>query len=130
MRDYLIDSKIPPRIIFTDYAGFDTFDSIFRAKEIFGAQELIIVSQEFHLPRALFLADSLDIDAIGLSANLRQYAGATSMQLREIPANIKAFANVIFNSQPKFLGEKIPIEGDGRESWDNNPLEPTETSNP
>ncbi|MFH1546017.1 MAG: ElyC/SanA/YdcF family protein [Patescibacteria group bacterium] len=118
MRDYLLERGIPPRDIFTDYAGFDTFDSIFRAQEIFGADELIIVSQEFHLPRALFLAKSLGIEAVGFSANLREYRNAKRMLLRETFANVKAVGDVLFNSQPKFLGEKIPIDGDGRESWD------------
>ena len=118
MRDYLLERGIPPRDIFTDYAGFDTFDSIFRAQEIFGADELIIVSQEFHLPRALFLAKSLGIEAVGFSANLREYQNAKKMRLRETFANVKAVGDVLFNSQPKFLGEKISIEGDGRESWD------------
>ena len=118
MRDYLLDRGIPPRDIFTDYAGFDTFDSIYRAREIFEADDLILVSQEFHLPRALFLAKNLGIKAIGFSANLREYQNTKKMRLREIFANVKAVGNIFFNSQPKFLGEKIPIEGDGRESWD------------
>lgn len=118
MRDYLLESGIPPRAIFTDYAGFDTFDSIFRAREIFEVNEAILVSQEFHLPRAIFLAEKLGIDAVGFSANLQEYLNAKRMQFREIPANVKAVGNILFNSQPKFLGEKIPIDGDGRESWD------------
>lgn len=118
MRDYLLDRGIPPRDIFTDYAGFDTFDSIYRAREIFEADDLILVSQEFHLPRALFLAKNLGIKAIGFSANLREYQNAKKMRLREIFANVKAVGNILFKSQPKFLGEKIPIEEDGRESWD------------
>jgi len=120
MRDYLLDRGIPPRDIFTDYAGFDTFDSIYRAREIFGVDDLILISQEFHLPRTLFLAESLEVKAVGFSANLRKYRGAKRMRLREIFANVKAVGNILFNSQPKFLGEKLPIGGDGRDSWDSS----------
>ena len=124
MRDYLLERGIVPRDIFTDYAGFDTFDSIYRAREIFGANDLILISQEFHLPRALFIAKNLEIEAVGFSANLREYRNARRMRLREILANVKAAGELLlepirklFHSQPKFAGKKIPIEGDGRDSW-------------
>jgi SanA protein len=118
MRDYLLSQNIMPRAIFTDYAGFDTYDSIYRAREIFSVENLIIVTQEFHLPRALFIAKNLDIHAIGFSANLRKYRDNQRMQIREILANVKAFGNLLFHSKPKFLGDEIDIRGDGRESWD------------
>ena len=95
MRDYLLDKGIPPRDIFTDYAGFDTFDSVYRAREIFGADDLILISQEFHLPRTLFLAKKLGIEAVGFSANLREYQGAKKMRMREILANETLEINVL-----------------------------------
>jgi len=117
MRNYLLEAGIPPRIIFTDYAGFDTFDSIFRAREIFGAEKLILISQEFHLPRAIFLAEKLGIEALGFSANLRKYRNQPQMNLREVLANTKAVGNILFNSKPHFLGEKFDLAGDGTKSW-------------
>jgi SanA protein len=119
MRDYLLARNIPPRIIFTDYAGFDTFDSIFRAREIFGAEKLILVSQKFHLPRAIFLAQKLGIDALGFSANLRKYRDETRMNLREILANVKAAGNILLRSEPHFFGEKFDLADDGTKSWAN-----------
>ncbi|MFA6458751.1 MAG: ElyC/SanA/YdcF family protein [Patescibacteria group bacterium] len=117
MRDYLLKQNIPPRAIFTDYAGFDTFDSIYRAREIFGATKLVIVSQEFHLPRAIFLAEKLGIEAVGFSANLRAYTGQTRLNLREIFANVKAVGDILLGTKPHFLGDKFELTGDGRESW-------------
>ena len=117
MRDYLLANSIPPKVIFTDYAGFDTFDSIYRAKEIFGADKLVIVSQEFHLLRAIFLAEKLGIEAVGFSADLHEYRDRIWLNLREIPANTKAAANILFNSKPHFLGEKFDLTGDGTASW-------------
>lgn len=118
MKNYLLDAKIPPRVIFTDYAGFDTFDSIYRAKAIFGATKLVIVSQEFHLPRAIFLAEKLGIEAVGFSANLREYLGQKRLNLREILANVKAVGDILLGAKPHFLGAKFDLTGDGRKSWD------------
>jgi len=117
MRDYFLEQNFLPRVIFTDYAGFDTFDSVVRAREIFGAEKLVIATQEFHLPRAIFLAEKLGIDAIGFSANLREYRDETRMNLREILANVKAAGNILFDSEPHFLGKKFELTGDGTESW-------------
>ncbi len=117
-REYLLERGVLEKDIFLDHAGFDTYDSVYRAKEIFGATSLMIVTQNFHLPRALYIADRLGIKACGQSADLQSYAGAERMETREIFARLKAFLNVKFKSKPRFLGERIDLNSDGRISWD------------
>ena len=94
-------------------AGFSTYESIYRAKEIFGADKVIIVTQEYHLHRALYVAKSLGIDAYGVSADYRTYAGQIGRDLREILARNKDFITSIFKPEPTYLGESIPINGNG-----------------
>ncbi len=118
MKKFLLDRGIPAEDIFLDHAGFDTYDSIYRAKEIFQADDIIIVTQAFHLPRAIYSAQQLGLPAIGIVADRQPYAGMFRNQLRESLARIKAFFNVAVKSQPKFLGEAIPIDGDSSKSWD------------
>jgi len=104
--------------LFVDYAGFDTYSSVYRAKDIFQVSSLIIVTQDFHLPRALFIARSLGVDAVGASADLRTYNLGFYNVLRENGARAKAFWDVAVSARPHFLGVPIPITGDGRSSWD------------
>jgi SanA protein len=106
--------------IFLDHAGFDTYDSMYRAKEIFEIKKVIIVTQNFHINRSVFIARSLGIDAVGYSVNQDKYPDLLQLKWksREILSRVKAFRDVIFNSQPIFLGEKIPITGSGIKSWD------------
>ncbi|MFC1617713.1 vancomycin high temperature exclusion protein [Patescibacteria group bacterium] len=118
MKDYLLAKEIPAEHIFLDHAGFDTYDSIYRAKEIFAVDSLTIITQEFHLPRALYIAKSLDLDAVGLKADRQDYAGVRNNYRREIPAKLKAYYNVLLDEEPKYLGEQIPVTGDSRQSWD------------
>lgn len=115
MRKYLTDAGVPKKDIFMDHAGFDTYDSVYRSKAIFGVDSLIIVSQQFHLPRALYIADKRGIDAVGISADLHTYPLSTRLRnnLREFFSRIKAFADVHLDAMPHFLGELIPITGDG-----------------
>jgi SanA protein len=107
---YLIEKGVPEEDIVLDYAGFDTYDSLYRAKHIFGVESLIVSTQEFHLPRALYIAKSLNLDAVGIQADKRPYLHIKNYKQREILANVKAFLNVIFKSEPKYLGEKEEIE--------------------
>lgn len=113
-RDYLLSQGIPSSAIFLDHAGFDTYSSMYRAREVFLVQSAIIVTQSFHLPRAVFIARRLGIRAEGISADKRDYLFKNTM--RELLAGVKAFANIIYNRTPKYLGDKIPITGDSRES--------------
>lgn len=114
MRNYAIEKGVPIEKIFMDHAGFCTYDSIYRAKEIFGAKKLIIVTQKYHLYRALYIAKSLGIDAVGIDANKRSYRSQSMREVREILARNKDFLSCLFKIKPKYLGEKIDLKGDGR----------------
>lgn len=118
MKDYLLEKGILKEDIFLDHAGFDTYDSIYRAKEIFEVESMIIVTQEFHLPRAIYIAESLDIKSYGIIADKHIYVKASYNERREVLAQMKAFYNVLFHSKPEFLGDVIPITGDYLLSWD------------
>lgn len=112
VRLYLISKNIPDEDIFLDHAGFDTYSSMYRARDIFGVTSLIVSTQSFHLPRAVFIAHRLGIEAYGVNADVghmlfRNY-------IRELLANVKAVFNLVLHTKPKYLGEKIPITGDGR----------------
>ena len=110
MRDDLIKLGIPGNKIVLDYAGFRTLDSIVRAKEIFGQQEFVIISQEFHNQRALFIAHQKNLDAIAFNARDVNPRMAIKVQIREIFARVKLMLDLyILHKQPKFLGEKIVI---------------------
>jgi len=117
-KDYLLSKNIKNEDIFLDHAGFDTYDSIYRAKEIFQAQSLVVVTQNFHLKRALYIANNLDMDVCGYSSDLHRYYGENKRQAREVLAKVKAWFNVAFNSKPKFLGDKIPLTESSLNSWD------------
>ena len=115
VRKYLLDAGIAPQDIFLDHAGFDTYSSMYRAREVFLAHSLTIVTQDFHLPRALWIARRLGLDAYGVVAEGGERSPSDYM--REIPASIKALLDVLMNRQPKYLGPAIPLSGDGEETW-------------
>lgn len=114
VRKYLLDMGVKPQDIFLDHAGFDTYSSMYRARDVFEARSIIIVTQDFHLPRALFIARSLGLTANGISP---QGGGEARDYAREIPASLKAVVDVLLRRVPKYLGERIPITGDGEVSW-------------
>lgn len=113
MKQFAIDKGIPSEDIFMDHAGLSSYESLYRAKEIFGAKKLIIVTQKYHLYRALYIAKQLGIEAYGVSANPREYAGQTYRELREILARDKDFVKCIFKPKPTFLGDKISLSDSG-----------------
>ena len=113
MKEYAIEQGVPSEDIFMDHAGFSTYESIYRAKEIFDADNIVIVTQEYHLYRALYIADKLDINAYGVNSDPRKYSGQTFRELREILARNKDFINCIIKPEPTYLGESIPVSGDG-----------------
>lgn len=110
MRQALIENGIPSDRIFLDYAGFRTFDSIFRADKIFGQKKFTIISQDFHTRRAIYIARYLGLDAIGFNAKDVSRNFGFKTQLREKFARTNMFLDFIFSAKPKFLGEKIRIE--------------------
>lgn len=113
MKQYAMDCNIASSDIFMDHAGFSTYESIYRALDIFQAKKVIIVSQEYHLYRALYIANALGIEAYGVHADYRNYAGQNGYNLREILARNKDFLTSIFKPEPTYRGEAIPIWGNG-----------------
>lgn len=113
MKKYAIENDIPSEDIFMDHAGFSTYESIYRAKEIFCAKKIVIVTQKYHLYRALYIANKLGIKAYGAISEPRQYVGQIYRELREILARDKDFIKCIFKPEPKYLGETIPVSGNG-----------------
>lgn len=113
MKQVAIDADVPSNDIFMDHAGFSTYESVYRAKEIFEADKLIIVSQEYHLYRALYIAKQLGIEAYGVNPDYHTYWGQSNREAREILARCKDFVKTIFKPHPTCLGETIPVSGDG-----------------
>lgn len=113
MKQFAIAEGIESSEIFMDHAGFSTYESIYRAKEIFGADKIIIVTQEYHLYRALHIADALGVEAYGVSADLRTYVGQLKFSAREILARNKDFITTIVKPEPTYLGDKISLDDSG-----------------
>lgn len=113
MKSFAIGKGIESGEIFMDHAGFSTYESIYRAKEIFGAEKIVVVTQEYHLYRALHIADALGVEAYGVSADLRSYTGQLKFSAREILARNKDFLTAIFKPEPTYLGDKISLDASG-----------------
>ena len=118
MKEFAIEKGVPSENIFMDHAGFSTYESIYRAKEIFEADKIVIVTQKYHLYRALHIANSLGIEAYGVGADPRQYVGAMYREIREILARNKDFVKCLFKPEPTYLGETIPVSGNGNATND------------
>ncbi|MBE6701632.1 MAG: SanA protein [Ruminococcaceae bacterium] len=114
MRNFALEKGIPIERIFMDHAGFCTYDSLYRAKEVFGAKKVVVVTQEYHLYRALYIAKELGLEAFGVSSDLHTYYGQSSRNAREILARNKDFFACAFKIKPKYLGDQIDLKGDGR----------------
>lgn len=118
MKAYAIENDVSSSHIFLDHAGFNTYSSMYRARDVFLADKVIIVTQRYHLYRALYLAKKLGIDAYGVSSDPRTYSGQTMRDLREILARSKDFVKIIIEPEPKYLGDTISLRGDGDETND------------
>lgn len=120
MKKYLIDKGIPEQNIFMDHAGFSTYESMYRARDIFQVKKVIIVTQEYHLMRAVFIARELGLEAYGFTSDLHDYGEVMTMyQLREVAARNKDFFMAkLIKPKPTFLGDTIPVTGDGRATDD------------
>ena len=114
VRKYLLNAGVPAADIFLDHAGFDTYSSMYRAKHVFKATSATVVTQDFHLPRSLYIAENLGIDAYGFEAD-----GGSKVYdyVREIPASVKALYDLAVHREPKYLGEPLPLTGDGQTTW-------------
>ena len=113
MKQYAVDAGIASEHVFMDHAGFSTYESVYRAKEIFQAKKILIVTQEYHLYRALYIANRLGLEAYGVSSDYRTYVGQSMRDFREVLARVKDFGTCIFKPKPTYLGDAIPIIGNG-----------------
>ena len=120
MKTYAVGEGIASEDVFMDHAGFSTYESMYRAKEVFGAKKVIIVTQEYHLYRAVYIAGSLGLDAYGVTSDYNRYLGQFRRDVREVLARVKDFGTSIFKPEPTYLGETIPIWGDGNLTNDEN----------
>ena len=113
MKDFAIKNGVPSKDIFMDHAGFSSYESMYRAKKVFDVKRMIVVTQKYHLYRSLYIANKLGIDAYGVGADPRRYVGATYREAREILASNKDFIKCIIKPKPTYLGQVIPISGNG-----------------
>ena len=122
MKKFAVENGVPSENVFMDHAGFSTYESIYRAKEIFKVKKMLIVTQEYHLYRALFIAEKLGIESYGVNCSSRKYGGDTYRNLREILARNKDFFVSLIKPEPEYLGDIIPISGDGNATNDSESI--------
>ena len=109
MMAYAIQRGVSETDIQPDYAGLRTYDTCYRAKQVFQVESAVLITQDFHLPRALFTCNSLGIEAIGVTADRHTYRAASWFETRETAATLMALWDVIRRQEPAYLGEPIPI---------------------
>lgn len=113
MRDYALERGVPSEDVFMDHAGFSTYESMYRARDVFACRTILIVSQRYHLYRAVYDARALGLEAYGVAAEDIAYTGQVMREAREVLARDKDFFYCIFKPEPTYLGEAIPVSGDG-----------------
>ena len=113
MKDFAMEAGVPSQDVFMDHAGFSTYESMYRARDIFQAEKIVIVSQQYHLYRAVYDARALGLEAWGVAAEDIAYWGQAVRDLREILARNKDALWCLLQPEPTFLGEVIPVSGDG-----------------
>jgi len=113
MKDVAVGAGVPSEDVFMDHAGFSTYESMYRARDVFCAKRVIIVSQAYHLSRAVYNARRLGLEAWGVAAEDIAYLGQTGRELREMLARVKDFFYCLLQPLPTFLGDPIPVSGDG-----------------
>lgn len=118
MRRYLEAQGVPGQHLFLDHAGFDTYNSLLRARDVFGASDIILVTQEFHLTRALYIARALGMTAQGVAADRRVLRDIERLKWREVGARLKAFAEVTSRRSPRHRGPAVDLEGDAMATHD------------
>lgn len=118
MKRYAVDAGVPSADVFMDHAGFSTYETVCRAKEIFGAKKVLIVTQQYHLYRAMYIAEAFGLEAYGVAAEYRTYSGQFLRDVREVLARVKDFGMSIIKPDPTYLGETIPISGNGELTHD------------
>jgi vancomycin permeability regulator SanA len=113
MKKFVTDRGIAPENVFMDHAGFSTYESMYRARDIFRAKKVLIVTQGYHLYRSIYVAQKLGLEAYGVASDIRDYGGQSFRDIREILARNKDFFFTMFKPEPTYLGEEIPISGNG-----------------
>jgi vancomycin permeability regulator SanA len=120
MKRYAVEAEIPSADVFMDHAGFSTYETVYRAKAVFQAQKVIIVTQQYHLYRAMYIAEALGMEAYGVAADYRQYSGQLARDIREVLARVKDFGMSILQPASTYVGDAIPISGSGELTHDEN----------
>lgn len=118
MKDFMVKNGVPADALFLDHAGFNTYNSLVRAKKVFLADDCVIVTQKFHLPRAVYIARKIGLSAYGFAADRRRYKYRNKYAVREYFARVKAFFDVAVDKKPRYLGPVISITGPSFRSWD------------
>ena len=113
MLNYVKKAGVPEEDIFCDHAGFSTYDSMYRAQSIFGAERLIVVTQTYHEYRALYVGEKLGLTVKGVAADQMKYRGQAAREIREVLARVKDFLKVMAKPESELGGEAIPINGNG-----------------
>ena len=111
MKTYCFNHGVDTTKIFIDYAGFDTYSTMYRASHIFKIKKATLISQEYHLNRAIYIGQKLGVKSIGFSANKGEYLGYQYVTFREYGSIFKSFFDVLRNREPRFLGNEINING-------------------
>ncbi len=113
MKDYAVSHGVASEDVFLDHAGFSTYESMYRARDVFGAKKVIIVTQSYHLYRAVYDAKKLGIDAYGVACADVTYSGQTKRDVREYLAIVKDYFFTLLKMRPTYLGDPIPLTGNG-----------------
>lgn len=113
MKTYAIEQGVPSKDIFMDHTGLSTYDSMYRTKDIFGAEKVFVVTQKYHLYRALYIGKSLDLEIVGVDAEKTKYNGTAYRESREFLARIKDFFKCVTKPESLYGGKAIPVNGDG-----------------
>lgn len=113
MKRYAIEKDVPSNDIFMDHAGINTYDSMYRLKEIYGVKKTVIVTQNYHLYRSIYIARKLGLEAYGIEASPIEYSGQFHRDIREILARVKDFFKVIFKPEATYMGDTIEVSGNG-----------------
>lgn len=111
MLDYCVSKGVPKEALFLDQAGFSTYESVYRAQSIYQVERMIVVTQKYHMYRALYIAAGLGIDAVGVCSNQSRYDGGAERELREVAARVKDVFQTALKLPPLYGGEPIPITG-------------------
>lgn len=113
MKRYATERNVKSEDIFMDHAGFSTYDSMYRAKDVFEAKKIVIVTQKYHMYRAIYVAEQLGLEAYGVNSDPQTYSGQMLRDVREILARDKDWLKCIIKPKPTYLGETIPVSGNG-----------------